>query len=474
MHWSVYGSLLATLGAHSVSGSHHHHARPRWIRPESAPEHLKSHNADWMEHVRPGPSLETRTFTTTVYKECQFTHSINATSHITASLIHVPTHRAVVPTSGLSTASVSESPTTLYTSLLHMTPTGSKTTQAVPTVVISNESQPTTAKPTTFHIHMTTTVTISETTHPTVLTTLSASNAPNHTWIATSSRPGLPISSASSATSSPTGSVHQPSTTLLPNLLSSVSHLAPLPILGDAPAGIPSHLPLPDLPPLPVNPTLIPTPSTISQVLDWTAAPLNGIFTTERFGARSKPSGERVLYSGNVGIPWGSNIILVSHEDAHNYKYVAQFKGSKTQPWTITFWNKFGPEGKMDGWYGHSALTFALPAGETRYIAFDENSQGAWVRLQEPRAYRWTTGAGTHRPGGSSHLAMKRIKAGRAGMFLRFRRSWPIKKFRECGSVWWMGKGARLSRRRLARWWMLILRRTGIMMGLEGQLRRGL
>ena len=113
-------------------------------------------------------------------------------------------------------------------------------------------------------------------------------------------------------------------------------------------------------------------------MLDWTAAPLNGIFTTERFGARSKPSGERVLYSGNVGIPWGSNIILVSHEDAHNYKYVAQFKGSKTQPWTITFWNKFGPEGKMDGWYGHSALTFALPAGETRYIAFDENSQGAW------------------------------------------------------------------------------------------------
>ncbi|KAL4894887.1 hypothetical protein BDV59DRAFT_175203 [Aspergillus ambiguus] len=32
----------------------------------------------------------------------------------------------------------------------------------------------------------------------------------------------------------------------------------------------------------------------------------------------------------------------------------------------------------MDGWYGHSALNFTLAAGETRYVAFAENSQGAW------------------------------------------------------------------------------------------------
>lgn len=32
----------------------------------------------------------------------------------------------------------------------------------------------------------------------------------------------------------------------------------------------------------------------------------------------------------------------------------------------------------MDGWYGHSALTFVLAPGETRYVAFDEDAVGAW------------------------------------------------------------------------------------------------
>jgi hypothetical protein len=32
----------------------------------------------------------------------------------------------------------------------------------------------------------------------------------------------------------------------------------------------------------------------------------------------------------------------------------------------------------MTGWYGHSALNFTLAAGETRYVAFDEDSQGGW------------------------------------------------------------------------------------------------
>lgn len=32
----------------------------------------------------------------------------------------------------------------------------------------------------------------------------------------------------------------------------------------------------------------------------------------------------------------------------------------------------------MDGWYGHSALTFILAPGETVYVAFDEDSEGAW------------------------------------------------------------------------------------------------
>lgn len=112
----------------------------------------------------------------------------------------------------------------------------------------------------------------------------------------------------------------------------------------------------------------------------WTSTPSNGDFSTAGFGGRTNPGGgNEITYEGNVGKPWGSNIIEVSANDAANYKYVAQFKGGNTDPWNIVFWNKFGPDGKMDGWFGHSALTLTLNAGETKYVAFDDNSQGGWA-----------------------------------------------------------------------------------------------
>ncbi|KAJ5170077.1 uncharacterized protein N7500_002860 [Penicillium coprophilum] len=113
---------------------------------------------------------------------------------------------------------------------------------------------------------------------------------------------------------------------------------------------------------------------------EWTATPPAGQFSWNRFGGRTPPKakGAKVLYHGNVGRPWGSNIITVSPAEAHTYKYVTQFTGSHDEPWTVVVWNKFGPDGKMTGWYGHSALKFTLAPGETRYVAFDEDSEGAW------------------------------------------------------------------------------------------------
>lgn len=100
--------------------------------------------------------------------------------------------------------------------------------------------------------------------------------------------------------------------------------------------------------------------------------------STEGFGGRTEPgAGSIDLYQGNVGNPWGSNIKEVSDGDAAKYKYVAQIKGQNKEPWTVVFWNKFGPDGKQDGHYGKSALTLTLGPGETKYVAFDENTQGA-------------------------------------------------------------------------------------------------
>ncbi|KAJ6105161.1 Allergen [Penicillium sp. IBT 18751x] len=93
----------------------------------------------------------------------------------------------------------------------------------------------------------------------------------------------------------------------------------------------------------------------------------------------TEPTGSDVSYKGNIGNPYGSNIIEVSPTIAEQYKYVAMFRGSQKQIWTVAIWNKIGPDGALDGWYGRACKTFILTGDQTRYIAFDEDSQGAWA-----------------------------------------------------------------------------------------------
>ncbi|GAQ05314.1 allergen Asp f 4 [Aspergillus lentulus] len=112
--------------------------------------------------------------------------------------------------------------------------------------------------------------------------------------------------------------------------------------------------------------------------VSWTSTPSSGVYSTSGFGQRTSSSGSGIEYIGNVGSPWGSNIIEVTASTASQYKYVVKFTGSNTNNWFVSIWNKIGPDGKLDGWYGHSALNFTLAAGQTKYVAFDENSQGGW------------------------------------------------------------------------------------------------
>ncbi|KAL4750020.1 hypothetical protein BDW72DRAFT_194263 [Aspergillus terricola var. indicus] len=130
-----------------------------------------------------------------------------------------------------------------------------------------------------------------------------------------------------------------------------------------------------------VAPTSTEAPtSTSADHSAWTNFPSNGEFCFDGFGGRTSQSitGNKFTYSGNVGKPWGSNIQEVSAEKAAEYKYVVQFHGSKTDKWTVVVWNKIGPDMKMTGWYGNSAVSFTLEPEEIRYVAFDENSQGSW------------------------------------------------------------------------------------------------
>lgn len=114
----------------------------------------------------------------------------------------------------------------------------------------------------------------------------------------------------------------------------------------------------------------------------WTATEAAGSYSTSGFGASTSSSGSGDTYEGNVGNPYGSNIIEVSESSASSYEYVVQFKGDNTEDWTVVIWNKYSSDGTMDGWYGNACMNFTLSSGQTRYIAFDTDSQGGWAAAE--------------------------------------------------------------------------------------------
>ncbi|KAI2791713.1 Allergen [Penicillium oxalicum] len=111
---------------------------------------------------------------------------------------------------------------------------------------------------------------------------------------------------------------------------------------------------------------------------------LSRLSSTSQFGGTTNSSGYGVKYIGNVGDPYGSNIIEVSESTANQYKYVLRFEGPVGgERWTVVIWNKIGPDGLLSGWYGQACRKFILKSGQFRYIAIDENSQGGWAAAPE-------------------------------------------------------------------------------------------
>lgn len=106
----------------------------------------------------------------------------------------------------------------------------------------------------------------------------------------------------------------------------------------------------------------------------------DGQWCTDGFGARTPPHGSGISYVGNVGNPWGSNIITIDASLADQYKYTIKFVGSSNmgQAYRVVAWNKIGPDGGLNGWYGNSAVSFSLAPGGVQYVAFDEDSQGGF------------------------------------------------------------------------------------------------
>ncbi|EEA20924.1 hypothetical protein TMatcc_000924 [Talaromyces marneffei ATCC 18224] len=103
--------------------------------------------------------------------------------------------------------------------------------------------------------------------------------------------------------------------------------------------------------------------------------------TATGFGATTAPSGSGVTYCGNVGVPYGSNIIEISKDALSSYDYTITLDGSQiTEDYEVIFWNKCGADGTLTGFFGHSfPLTVKVSPKSKSYVALDVDTQGGFI-----------------------------------------------------------------------------------------------
>ena len=117
----------------------------------------------------------------------------------------------------------------------------------------------------------------------------------------------------------------------------------------------------------------------------------------KKFGGRTDPvdNGNKDEYKGNVGIPYGSNMIqLASVDDIKNFKYSNTFENGGSDKISVVVWNKVGSDGQCQSGMALPAhLKFDLDAGQSIAVAFDENSQIGFAKDGQRNQYGMLTTA---------------------------------------------------------------------------------
>ncbi|KAJ5649528.1 uncharacterized protein N7484_003251 [Penicillium longicatenatum] len=404
MRWSKCIPLMLASIDYALASHRHLHGHGH-LMPHA--EKLEPRDLAWADRIPADMIIEFRTITTTVYEDCAPTNTIYVTTTVIEDIMMEPTHMLPEPTyPAIKQAHFAEPE---LTTTVHMTQTVvNVVTEAPATTTIGSIPEygnpddlglDITAPPrevmlekTTGGVHSTTTVTasLSGFGNATVTVALDITEPSREVHAENPPARQAPARKEPGKEGTPKKALQQEEKARKPPVKGAKGKAKAVGHKSKNPA----HGLLPNLPNLPGLPQLLPGTTkpvlnSIGEVLDlngqplpqdlqWTSVPKEEEASTDGFGDRTAPKGAGIKYRGNVGIPWGSNIIAVSPTEAHKYKYVAQFTGANAEPWTVIVWNKVGPDGKLDGWYGHSALTFVLGPGETRYVAFDEDSEGAW------------------------------------------------------------------------------------------------
>ncbi|KAL8774853.1 MAG: hypothetical protein Q9209_000792 [Squamulea sp. 1 TL-2023] len=101
------------------------------------------------------------------------------------------------------------------------------------------------------------------------------------------------------------------------------------------------------------------------------------------FGGRTQGKAGATVdgYHGNVGVPYGSNMMFISTSDIDKYKYTNTFKNTGSNPLPLQIWNKGGRNGDpQSGMASEPNMKFTLQPGESQTVAFDENTLAAFSR----------------------------------------------------------------------------------------------
>ena len=113
-----------------------------------------------------------------------------------------------------------------------------------------------------------------------------------------------------------------------------------------------------------------------------TAADVGGNgWTNKAYSAKAKrATAAQDAYKGNLGTPYGSNIIPLSDCNDESPMYTVKFTNGYTdgRDMSAVIWNKIGRLGGLNGAYENSFFMIDLPAGKSASFAFEPDSQVAW------------------------------------------------------------------------------------------------
>jgi hypothetical protein len=128
------------------------------------------------------------------------------------------------------------------------------------------------------------------------------------------------------------------------------------------------------------------------------------------FGGKSGASGATGdFYVGNVGVPYGANVIKVG--STSGYDFTNTFVNPQKKSITVNIWQKVGPDGQVLSGSALApkkpTLTFVLAPGASQVVAFQENTQVGWAEatssIASSGAFATTWGEANFVPTGSGY-----------------------------------------------------------------------